>query len=61
MKEGNHVEDLYVGRRDDNIKIDLKEIRCESLGLDKDSRWGVMIVVMKFGLNNMWVIWLSNC
>jgi hypothetical protein len=28
-KEGNHVEDLGVGRRDDNIKIDLKEIRYE--------------------------------
>jgi len=31
LKEGNHVEDLRVGRRDDNIKIDLKEIRCEGL------------------------------
>jgi hypothetical protein len=61
LKEGNHVEDLCVGRRDDNIKIDRKEIRCESLGSDKDNRWGVVIVVMKFGLNNMWGIWLSNC
>jgi hypothetical protein len=25
------VEDLGVGRRDDNIKIDLKEIRYEAL------------------------------
>ena len=31
LKEGNHVEDLGVGRRDDNIKIDLKEIRYEAL------------------------------
>jgi len=25
------VEDLRVGRRDDNIEIDLKKIRCEGL------------------------------
>jgi len=31
MKEGNHVEHLCVGRRDGNIKIDRKEIRCEAL------------------------------
>ena len=31
MKEGNQVEGLHVGRRDDNIKIYLKEIRYEGL------------------------------
>lgn len=31
LKEGNHVENLGVSRRDDNIKNDLTEIRCEGL------------------------------
>jgi hypothetical protein len=53
LKEGNHVEDLCVGRMGDNIKIDLKEIICESLGLDRDNRWCAVIMVMKFGLNNV--------